>query len=350
MIPKLKYLEERRPKTNISASDADKLGIDIILGLNGVPYSNPMEWTAYLKMSAGKAIELQTLKVLKQNGIVDEDYDQDFEMVSEKIPEGELGEGNTRWVKKERESTKIVREGITISMRFDAEVKKGGAKMYADDSLLPQGFELEMKEGEPIEIKSINNKNAFDIQRYIDNKPKENYVKQLAIYMDALNKDQGHLFVASVDGLHTFWFVCKKTGEGIYQCGDTIVDLNKEYKRFAQIYADSKNIWNYPNMKKYWEEELYKLPLDKIDWTKVSTSKIGEARNGRFVIGTENKWKVDYSPYKDIIIKIQNETLGYTPDQIEQIKTLTAGYTAKAKVAKQTAADNTPPAGTVLTA
>lgn len=327
MTPNFVYKSEKRLKTNISASDAGKLGIDIILGLNNVAPTNPMEWGTYLRFGAGKGTELEMMKILKQNGIVDEDYDQDFEI--------KYGIDGADDEKVERDSTKIERQGVTISMRFDAEVKKGGCVMKADDSFLPQGVDIEMKEGEPIEIKTINNANKFDIQKYIDNSPRDNYVQQLAIYMDALGKDQGHLFVADLAGLNKFWFVCKKTAEGIYQCGNTIVDLNKEYARFAELKEASKNIWNYPAMKKYWEEEVYKTPIDKIDWTKISTTKIGDARNGRYVVGSEGKYKIDYSPYKKAIIHMQGASLGYSPEENEAIKTSTAGFSAKPKVEKK---------------
>lgn len=324
MKPQLTYLEPRRIKNNINASDAGKLGIDIILSLNQVAYSNPMDWPSYLRMSAGKGVELQMMKVLKQNNIIDQEYDQDFEYFQPDIADSPLQ-------KRERESTKIVRNGVTISMRFDAEVKKGGAVLSTLDNLLPQGSEIVLSEGEPIEIKSINNKNSFDIQKYIDNKPRESYVYQLAIYMDALNKEQGHLFVSSIDGLNYFWFVCKKTGEGIYQCGETVVDLNKEYARFAKLVEVSKNIWNYPVMKEYWNEVKYKKPIADIDWSKLSVSAIGDVRNGRKVIGDDDKWMIDYSSYKDIIVYMQGEKLGYTDEELDIIRTLTAGFSAKKK-------------------
>jgi hypothetical protein len=48
-------------------------------------------------------------------------------------------------------------------------------------------------------------------------------------------------------------------------------------------------------------------------------------------VGSENKFKIDYSPYKDYIIKAQGATLGYTPEEIEKIKELTKGFSAKPK-------------------
>ena len=304
MKPKLSYKEEKRERKGIYASDYGKLNIDILLSLKGVEASNPPEWNDTLKWSAGKAIELQFVKILKENNIVDNDFSQD-----------------------EQETTEIIRNGVPIRMNFDARVKTGGAKMIFDDSILPQSFELELKEGEPIEIKSINNKNSYDIQKFIDNKPRENYVGQLSIYLDALNQERGHLFVSSIDGLNYFWFECKKIGEKIYKCGDTIVDLNKEYERFADL-------WNRRNEEpqdKDWNEEIYKIPIENIDWTKLSVSKIGDIRNGRYVVGSENKFKIDYSDYKDLILEKQGVKAGYTEEEIAIIKEKTAGFSSKKK-------------------
>lgn len=326
MKPNLRYVSDRRPKKNISASDAEKLGIDIILSLNGVEESNPKPWNDYLRTAAGKGVELEMIKVLKQNGIVDEDYDQDTEWVDG------VGEDGLPFSKEQpRDSTKVERNGVTISMRFDAEVKKGGAKISLEKLNIPSSEVIEMLEGEPIEIKSVNNKNSFDIQKYKDGNPRSNYVKQLAIYMDALGKEQGHLFVATIDGLHTFWFTCRKVGEGLYKCGNVEVDLNLEYARFAEIYADSKRVWDVHAMRKWWNEEQYKIPLKDVKWAGMSVTEIGNIRNGRKVVGTEGKFKIDYSGYKDLIIRMQGHTLGYTGEELAEIRDVTEGFSAKPK-------------------
>lgn len=319
--PILKYSEERRLKTSFHASDYGKLGIEIMLGLKNVEPTNPIEWSSTLRMAAGKGVELQMVKVLKANNIISKDFDQES-----------------------AEATEIERDGIKIRMRFDA-LALPNAKMTLNDVIMPDGQTIEMTEGEPIEIKTLNNKNSFDIQSYIDNKPRESYVGQLAIYCDALGKERGHLFVSAIDGLNYFWFTCEHQGNRIYKCGETIVDLNKEYKRWAKIAEDVKKIstpWELAldvftaekKWKEYWFEELYKIPIDKIDWSKLSTTKIGDARNGRLVIGSENKWKIDYSNYKDMLVRAQGATLGYSPEDLEKIKEVTAGFSSKKKEIK----------------
>lgn len=306
MKPILEFKEEKRDKNNIYASDYGKLGIDIILSLRKVEKTNVKKWNDTLRLEAGKAIELQMVKILKDNQIIDKDYSQ------EDLP-----------------STVIEREGVTISMKFDAVVKKGGATLFVDDNILPKGETLALVEGEPIEVKSINNKNSFDIQSYIENKPRESYVGQLAIYMDALGKERGNLFVSSIDGLHYFWFVCVHKGDKVYQCGDVVIDLKKEYARFKELndVAFSQN--EIPE--KYWNEEIYKIPIEQIDWTQYSVSKIGDARNNKCVIGSENKWKIDYSEYKNLILEHQKVGLGYSDEELEIIREKTKGFSSKKK-------------------
>jgi hypothetical protein len=205
-------------------------------------------------------------------------------------------------------------------MRFDALAVEG--EFECDENLLPQSKKLKLEDGEPIEIKSINNKNSFDIQSYIDGFPRDNYVMQLAIYMDALNKETGHLFAATIDGLNGFWFECKKIGEGKYQAGNTIVDIFAEYKRFAEIYKKFE-AGEDPN----WFEETYKFDVNTLDWTKVSKTKIGNARNNKGVVGSEDSWKLMYSPYTDILLEKQGVKRGYTEEELVVIAEKTKGYT-----------------------
>lgn len=301
--PKLTYNEERRWRTSFRASDFGKSAIDIKLELQKVEPTNPKQWFETLRMAAGKGVELAMVEVLKQNKVVDQEADQE-----------------------KQEKTVIEREGVTISMLFDAVGVKAGGKISGQGLNLPNDIEVEIGEGEPIEIKSINNKNSFDIQDYNDGKPRESYVGQLAIYMDALGKKRGHLFCSTIDGLYTFWFVCEDIGDGKYKCGETIVDVKEEYKRFAKIWAekDTEPDW--------FECGRYKVPVSEIDWTKVSTSKISDVRNGRKIIGDEGQWKILYSNYQDLIISKQGITeRRYSEEELEQIKAATAGYSAKKK-------------------
>lgn len=284
------YQEEDRERVAFHCSDYKKLAFDIFHSFKKTAKTNPPEWFETLKWGAGKGVELAMLDILKQNGIVDKTYDQKLD--------GRID---------------FVREGVEIHGYMDAKVKSGNT--------------LGLVENAPIEIKSINNANKFDIEKYINNNPRENYVGQLAMYMDCLDMKIGYLFVASIDGLSRFSFICEKIDEGIYKCGNTIVDLNKEYKRFSDLktnYID-KNIE--PNSS---DEAIYKYDLSKLDFQKeflegrLFASQILKARNNEAVIGD---WQVKYSDYKDLIIKQQNTSLGYTDEEIKLIKEKTVGYT-----------------------
>lgn len=302
MTPKLKLIEERRPRTRFRASDYGKLATDIILEFQGVPYTNPTLWNNTLRMAAGKGVEIQMVDILKKNGHVPEEYDQ------ETTP-----------------PMVIERNGVNIAMQFDAIGKE--SVILCDETILPQGGTVEIHEGEPIEIKSVNNKNSYDVNDYINNKPRESYVGQLSIYMDALGKDRGHLFVSTIDGLHTFWFVCERLHDRVYRCGSVEIDLDKEYARFASIWA----VKDLPVKDWFAECGRYKIPVGEIDWLKISTGNIAKARSGEKVVGDEDQWKILYSPYCDMIIEKQGAKRGYNDAEIAIIKTKTAGYTSKKK-------------------
>lgn len=275
-LPNLKYQDTARPDDNkFHASDFGKPVLDIFYRITGVAKTNPPQWNDTLKWEAGKGVELGMLKLLKYNGIVAEDYDQN-----------------------DQGAFSVVREGVTVNGHMDAI----------------------SKQGYPIEIKSINNKNAIDIMNYENQTPKENYVGQLAVYMDILGVDTGYLFACTIDGLSTFWFECRRIGDRRYQCGTVTVDLDKEYKKWSKLQKEyiDKNVEPSPN------QYQYKRDIDKIDWAKVSKGDISKARNGHKVLGD---WQILYSPWKDLIIKRQGAELGYNAEEITKIKQLTEGYT-----------------------
>ena len=274
MLDKLKYKQEIREKNAFYASDYGKPLLDLYFGFIGTPPTNPPKWYETLKWGAGNGVEKAILDIFKSNGIVQEDYDQ-----------------------KEHGRIEIQREGVRINGYIDA--KK--------------------KDGTPIEVKSINNANRFDVLKYERNQPRENYVGQLSIYMDALGMDIGNLFVSSIDGLNIFWFDCKKDGLQ-FTCGETKVDLDKEYKRWAKLYND--NVLN-KTLPDIWEYR-YKTPVEKIDWRSLSATDISKARNGAKVIGD---YQISYSPWKNLIIEMQGDSLGYTQKELDYILESTKGYT-----------------------
>jgi hypothetical protein len=286
---KLTLNKEKHERKGFHASDVGKMAFDIYHEFMGTPETNPTEWFGSLKWGAGKGVELQMIKVLKDSGIVAQNFCQETEP-----------------------TTEMERNGVKIRMKFDAIVSGG------------ESLEI----GSPIEVKSINNKNSFDIKKYAEGFPRESYVKQLAIYMDCLKKDTGYLMVASIDGLNHFEFACNKIGEGKYQCGEVQVDITKDYERFAKIW---KNIQDKVEPDAF-EFGRYKIPVAEIDWTKVSKTDISKARNGMKVIGDPESWHVSYSPYKSLLLKAQGVELGYTEAELAAIVLATKGYSAKVKL------------------
>lgn len=276
-LEKFTYTQPFKEKTRFHASDYNKAILDLYFKFKGIPETNPTTWNQVLRFGAGKGVEIEALNILKQNGLVSNDYDQQV-----------------------HGGFKMNRENIEISGYMDA-IHVNGC---------------------PIEIKSINTKNSYDVLRYKNNTPRDNYVGQLAIYMDYLQKDLGYLFVISMDGLDTFWMECKKIGEGLYQCGTVTVDINKEYKKWAKLYHEYVLKDKEPPLNQY----HYKYDIEKIDWDNTSNSDITKARNGHKVLGD---WEILYSPYKDLIVEKQGQKLGYSLDELKRIKELTTGYSTR---------------------
>lgn len=274
MLNKLKYTPEKREKNAFYASDYGKPLLDLYFKFKGVEETNPPKWHDTLKWGAGNGVEKAILDIFKGSGLVNEDYDQ-----------------------KEHGRIEIQREGVQINGYIDARLKSGV----------------------PVEVKSINNANKWDVLKYERSQPRENYVGQLSIYMDALGLDVGHLFVSSIDGLNRFWFDCKRDGLK-FVCGETKVDLEAEYKRWADLYNNhiSKDV-----LPDIWEYR-YKIPVEEVDWRSLSKTDISKARNGTKVIGD---FQISYSPWKDLIIEMQGETLGYSAKELAYINEVTKGYT-----------------------
>lgn len=291
MLDTLRINSERREKKSFHCSDYGKSALDLFFALKGVTKTNPPAWYDQVKWGAGSGAEVYMLKSLVDAGHVEEFYDQDYDgRVEFTIPS---------------------LDGDTIPVTG-----------YMD---------VLLKNGSPVEIKTINNKNKFDIEKYANGDPRENYVGQLSMYNYFTQKDVGHLFVCSIDGLSRFWFDNKKLSEGIYQCGNTRVDLNKEFERWANIWKVTKEWTNQGDDGKatlvppefLWAYR-YKYDINTLDWTKVPASKISLARNGHAVIGD---WQIQYSDWKDLIVHLQGETLGYTPEELLIINEKTRGYT-----------------------
>lgn len=275
MLDQLRINLEDRKKAAFYCGDFNRPLLDLYFGFIGEPKTNPPAWYETLKWGAGKGVEEKLLQVLKDSGIVAPNYDQ-----------------------KTDGRVEIREQGISINGYIDAWAIKGF----------------------PIECKSINNANKFDIKRYEDGYPRENYVGQLALYMYGRGVDYGGLFVASIDGLHYFYFHCKKVGDGLYKCGNVTIDVKKEIARWVKFYNENVVPGILPHV---WEYR-YKYDLRAIDWKRIPVSTISKVRTGKKVIGD---YQVSYSDWKDKIIALQNECLGYTKEEMDFIMEATKGYT-----------------------
>lgn len=282
MLDKLKINIEQRTRTAFYASDYGKPDLDLYFAFTGEPVTNPAAWYETLKWGAGRGVEEQMLIVLKDSGIVPKDYDQ-----------------------KLHGRVELEHNGIKIHGYIDAKSVTG----------------------RPIEIKSVNNKNAFDINKYERGYPREGYVGQLSTYMEFTNAEEGALFVSSIDGLNFFWLPIHRIGPGKYKCGEVVVDIRAEYDRWANIFHNNIEPRVMPDIWQY----RYKYDVATLDWTKVPVAKITGARTGRAVIGD---WQVQYSNWKDRIIELQGTVPGYTNEELSIILEKTKGYTTWKKKGK----------------
>lgn len=304
MLDKLIYKEEPYTKTAFSASDFMKPALDIYFAFTDEPKTNPPVWHDTLKWAAGNGVEDAMMNILKMSNITPQDYDQ-----------------------KKHGRVDMEREGITVHGYIDAPYLPSIGSMEAIMDVPDEGFATFKGEDKfiPIEIKSINNANKWGVMEYENGNPRENYVGQLGVYMDYLDMNAGKLFVSSIDGLSKFCFEAKRgrvhsTQEVYVKCGNVEVNLTAEYKRWAKLWEENIQPKVMPDIFEY----RYKYPLEEINWRELPASKISKARNGNAVIGD---WQILYSPWKDKIIEMQGDHLGYNDEELAYIKEVTQGYT-----------------------
>lgn len=275
LIEKLKNhisKDEPHEKKSFWATDVEKDKFDIWHRWNGTPPTNPIDPEKKIMFSAAKMIEEAVVQNFKEMGL------SVFE-----------GEGQYR--------VDFERSNVRITGYIDSLIRE-------EEGIVP------------VEIKTYyGDYQERELQKGI---PKTSYLKQLAVYMDFLGVLKGYLlyFNRATGQMHQFTLFRNKNG--LFKCFGIEFDINEEYERFNQIYSNYILTGLEP-MPDY----FYKYPIEKIDWRSISKSKISQARNNKSVIGD---WQAKYSPYKEILVKKQGTCLGYSEEEIEQIKTLTKGY------------------------
>jgi hypothetical protein len=289
MLDNLKINFEDRPRKNFYASDFGKSNLDLYFAFTNEPKTNPPTWNETLKWGAGRGVEDQLMIVLKDSGMVAKDYDQ-------KVHGRVSMEEN--WILDNGEKLGVVIHGYI-------------------DAIHVRGF--------PIEIKSINNANKWDIGKYERNQPRESYVGQLALYMEFLGVERGALFVASIDGLNYFFIECFRVSPGVYRCGETVVDLYAHFRRLRALKEEHIDKGITPDV----FEHRYKTPVRELDFRalaragEIGASAISAARNNRKVIGD---FQVTWSDWCDHIIKLQGEHRGYSEEELAIVLEKTKGY------------------------
>lgn len=268
--------EEQHDKDSFWASDSEKDALELYLKWKGVPVTNPIEPETKVIFTAGKMIEEAVIKLLGDE------------------------------VKESQVRVEMEREGVQITGYIDAV----------------------LKDGTPMELKSYYG--DYQDKDLEAGNPKTSYLKQLAIYMDFLNVSKGYLVYFNRGTGQMYQFTLNRDGDK-YTCNNISFDLRDTYSKWAVLKKDFIDKGIEPN-----SDYQYKYPISSINWSELSTSKISSARNGSAVIGD---YQVKYSPYKNYIVSKEakshgltfEEYIGYDSRELELIKELTKGYSARKK-------------------
>jgi hypothetical protein len=271
------FAEEPREKAKNSfwASETELNVFDTYHRWIGTEPTNPPDAKTKVIFSAGKMIEEALVQRMVELG-----YCEDF------------GEDQKR--------IEMEREGVPISGYIDA--------VLAD--------------GTPVEIKTCYG--DYQEKEIAAGKPRTSYLKQLAIYMDFLDKDRGVLFYMNrgLGTMHEFvltrengMFVCNKVDPVEKTSEETGVsfDINDVYKRWARLYKN--NVLPKVEPK---SEYRYKYEINEENFGELSKYMLTKILNGNKVLGD---WQVIYSSYKDLILEREGTGLGYTPEELDIIKT-----------------------------
>ena len=261
-----------KKKTSMWPSETEAMVFDIYHKWVGTTPTNPIQPETSVIFATGKALEEAMVKKMVDAGLA-----QDLE---------------------EQVHIEIERLGVPISGYIDA---------------------LD-KSGDPIELKSYY---GYYQQKDLESgQPRTSYLKQLAIYMDALGKDKGTLLYVGRDMGKMYEFELVRE-EHQFKCNDICFCLSETYERWARLYKNNvlKGIEPAP-------DHRYKIPVEEVDWTSLSNSDITKARTNKKVIG-DHPWIVQYSAYKDLIIQRQGVEAGYTSDELKYINEVTKGYSKK---------------------
>jgi len=276
IVDKLQLEKERdHKKTSFWCSESETNVFDIYHRWIGTKKTNPPGAETEVIFSAGKMMELALVEKLVKQGVV-KDMDDQLRI-------------------------EMVRCGVPITGYADAILTEGDM---------------------PCEIKTYYG--DYQDRELGNGMVRSSYVKQIAMYMDCTGKENGLLLYMNRGNGKMFEFPVERNGDR-FMCGEVRFDITDTYKKWAQLYENNilKNIE--PK-----SEYRYKIPIEEIDWSTISNADISKARNNKKVIG--DSWSVQYSDYKDLILLQEGVTAGYSEQELDRIKELTAGYSSKKKI------------------
>lgn len=278
-ITEIMEKEERKAKTSFWASDCERNRFDIYHNWLGTDPTNPPEVEQYVMWDVAKMVEMGWVQRLQDAGELKK-----------------LEDINPAKLKDDQYYISIEREGVPITGKLDGITK----------------------DGYPFECKTYYG--HYHYKDLANAMPKISYCKQLAVYMDALKVDRGVLFMVD-RGNGKFFQFTQTLDHGVFRCGNVEFTLDDDYKMFSEVYND--NILKDVEPK---SDFIYKIPVDKLDFSKISKADIAKMRNNKMVYGD---WQVKYSNYKDMIVEREGSDLGYTPREIDYILTNTKGYSSR---------------------
>ena len=256
--------ERDKKKDTFWASESETMLFEIYHRWKGTEATNPIRAEAQVLMNAGKMMEEALVEQWTAAGMVQKHEDQI--------------------------RIRMDRLGVPISGYIDA--------LHVD--------------GYPIEVKTFYG--YYQIKELEKGKARESYLKQLAIYMDALNQDKGKLFYMERGNGRMFEFTLHRVNEKEFLCGDIGFNLHKTYERWQDLYTNHILPSQEPE-----PDYLYKIPPSQVDWSNVSKADIKKARANQKVIG-DHAWAVNYSGYKDLILQRQGVEPGYTIEELLEVK------------------------------
>tara|TARA_Y100000593_G_scaffold49298_1_gene92900 strand:+ start:1425 stop:2261 length:837 start_codon:yes stop_codon:yes gene_type:complete len=256
--------ERDKKKDTFWASESETMLFEIYHRWKGTEATNPIRAEAQVLMNAGKMMEEALVEQWTAAGMVQKHEDQI--------------------------RIRMDRLGVPISGYIDA--------LHVD--------------GYPIEVKTFYG--YHQIKELEKGKARESYLKQLAIYMDALNQDKGKLFYMERGNGRMFEFTLHRVNEKEFLCGDIGFNLHKTYERWQDLYTN----YILPSQEPE-PDYLYKIPPSQVDWSKVPKADIKKARANQKVIG-DHAWAVNYSGYKDLILQRQGVEPGYTIEELLEVK------------------------------